>query len=297
MKISTSTPALGHPGRGLDDVDVHAAGVAGARLLQRRGVHGEHADPPGTQRRAVAELAHVLLCSTRTGCCTASATVGEHPEQRPQRVLGVPAAVLVDARPAPGTGRSTGRDAVTHSSSCRYSRPPAPRPRAAGRPAPPRPASDQSTARPASCTVADDHLGGQRQVQQLGQRDRVAAADQLGRGQHRGRPRRVQDHGVVDARPPTPSRARTRSGGSRSSASHPAGGHGVGQRRVRGDDQRRVGPPLRVGQPGQQVGRRPGVGHGEVGAHPDRGQERLVDADLRAPGRRGRPARSADGSR
>ena len=37
--------AAGHPGGRLHDVDVHAARVAGARLLQRRGVHGKHADP------------------------------------------------------------------------------------------------------------------------------------------------------------------------------------------------------------------------------------------------------------
>ncbi len=32
---------------GAQDVDVHAAGVAGARLLQRRGVHGDHRDTLG----------------------------------------------------------------------------------------------------------------------------------------------------------------------------------------------------------------------------------------------------------
>lgn len=33
--------------RELDDVDVHAAGVAGAGLVERGGVHGEHGDAAG----------------------------------------------------------------------------------------------------------------------------------------------------------------------------------------------------------------------------------------------------------
>ena len=40
VKISTSTPRCGQAPGELDDVDVHAAGVAGARLVERRGVHG-----------------------------------------------------------------------------------------------------------------------------------------------------------------------------------------------------------------------------------------------------------------
>ncbi len=37
----------GEPLGQLHDVDVHAAGVAGAWLVERRGVHGEHRDPAG----------------------------------------------------------------------------------------------------------------------------------------------------------------------------------------------------------------------------------------------------------
>ena len=43
MKISTSMPRAARCGS-LDDVDVHAAGVAGAGLVQRRGVHRQHRD-------------------------------------------------------------------------------------------------------------------------------------------------------------------------------------------------------------------------------------------------------------
>lgn len=55
--------------RQLDDVDVHAARVAGARLVERRGVHGEHRDaagaavepePRGCRRRATPEPVGVL---------------------------------------------------------------------------------------------------------------------------------------------------------------------------------------------------------------------------------------------
>lgn len=55
--------------RELDDVDVHAARVAGAGLVERRGVHGEHRDaagaavepePRGCRRRATPEPVGVL---------------------------------------------------------------------------------------------------------------------------------------------------------------------------------------------------------------------------------------------
>ena len=44
-----STSTRGGPGakRGLQHVDVHPAGVAGARLRQRRGMDGQDRDPPG----------------------------------------------------------------------------------------------------------------------------------------------------------------------------------------------------------------------------------------------------------
>jgi hypothetical protein len=41
----------GQPLAGLDDVDVHATGVAGARLLERRGVHGQHRHAPRVHGR------------------------------------------------------------------------------------------------------------------------------------------------------------------------------------------------------------------------------------------------------
>ncbi|GAA3301738.1 hypothetical protein GCM10020295_45720 [Streptomyces cinereospinus] len=60
----------GEPLRELHDVDVHAAGVAGARLVERGGVHGEHRDaagaavdqpePRGGRRGAATEPADVL---------------------------------------------------------------------------------------------------------------------------------------------------------------------------------------------------------------------------------------------
>ena len=46
---------LGQPPGGLDDVDVHAAGVAGAGLVEGRGVDREHGHP---RRRQTAEHAH-----------------------------------------------------------------------------------------------------------------------------------------------------------------------------------------------------------------------------------------------
>ena len=45
VKMSTSMPRGGQPPGQLDDVDVHAAGVAGARLVQRRGVQADHRHP------------------------------------------------------------------------------------------------------------------------------------------------------------------------------------------------------------------------------------------------------------
>ena len=45
VKMSTSMPRGGQPPGQLDDVDVHAAGVAGARLVERRGVQADHRQP------------------------------------------------------------------------------------------------------------------------------------------------------------------------------------------------------------------------------------------------------------
>ena len=45
MKISTSTPISASRRDTSSDVDVHAAGVAGARLVQRRGVHRQRRHP------------------------------------------------------------------------------------------------------------------------------------------------------------------------------------------------------------------------------------------------------------
>ena len=50
--------AGGQPPGDLDDVDVHAPGIAGARLVQRAGVHGEGGHPP---RHAGAEQAAQAL--------------------------------------------------------------------------------------------------------------------------------------------------------------------------------------------------------------------------------------------
>ena len=44
VKMSTSMPRRGQPPRQLDDVDVHAARVAGPRLVQRGGVQADHRD-------------------------------------------------------------------------------------------------------------------------------------------------------------------------------------------------------------------------------------------------------------
>ena len=271
--------APGHPGRRLHDVDVHAAGVAGARLLQRGGVHGQHADPPGTQRRAVAELHHGSCVARNPGAAPvsdlastpSSARNGSSACQRPSSSTpgGHAEPAVRPAADAAPTARRAGAAA-------RRAR----RPRAAGRPPPPRPPRP----RPPAARVLDggrDHLGGQRQVQQLGQRDRVAADHQLARGQHArpatGRPAPRPRRRSPPARPwpgPAPGgrgrRRRTRPAATASASAD-----------VRRDDQRRAGLAVRVGEPGQQVGGGPGVGHGEVGAHPDRGQERLVDADLR----------------
>ena len=46
MKMSTSMPCCGQPAGQLDHVDVHAAGVAGAGLVERRGVQADHRHPP-----------------------------------------------------------------------------------------------------------------------------------------------------------------------------------------------------------------------------------------------------------
>ena len=47
MKISTAMPRAASRRDDLDDVDVHAAGVAGAGLVERAGVHRERRHPPG----------------------------------------------------------------------------------------------------------------------------------------------------------------------------------------------------------------------------------------------------------
>ena len=57
VKISTATPRAASRRRRLDDVDVEAARVAGAGLLQRRGVHAEHRHPPRQAARG-SQAAH-----------------------------------------------------------------------------------------------------------------------------------------------------------------------------------------------------------------------------------------------
>ena len=63
-------PGLGEPAGDLDDVDVHAARVAGTRLVQRGGVYGEYGDP--ARRRTVdpeqpACPRHIPLLGSPTG--------------------------------------------------------------------------------------------------------------------------------------------------------------------------------------------------------------------------------------
>ncbi|CAB4936786.1 unannotated protein [freshwater metagenome] len=43
---------------GFDDVDVHASRIAGAGLIERRGVDGEHSDPVGFRRTSNALRCH-----------------------------------------------------------------------------------------------------------------------------------------------------------------------------------------------------------------------------------------------
>ncbi|GAA2968306.1 hypothetical protein GCM10020227_40650 [Streptomyces flavovirens] len=62
----------GEPLGQLDDVDVHTAGVTGARLVQGRGVHGQHRD---AARLAVA--AGEAAREADTGCHTAAAEPGD----------------------------------------------------------------------------------------------------------------------------------------------------------------------------------------------------------------------------
>ncbi len=119
-------------------------------------------------------------------------------------------------------------------------------------------------------------VGRQREVEQVRERVGPPARHELAWRQHRGQPGRVEHHrdvdvgdGSVDGADPL---RRVEVG-----RVHPAGDHGVGQRRVRGRDQGGAGVASGVGEPRQQVARVVGVGDGEVGAHARGGEERVVD--------------------
>ena len=56
---------LGQPPRGLDDVDVHATGIAGTGLIKRRGVNAEHRHPRRCERSQHAHASSLRRRSSR----------------------------------------------------------------------------------------------------------------------------------------------------------------------------------------------------------------------------------------
>ena len=135
--------------------------------------------------------------------------------------------------------------------------------------------SAHATGAPRLLDAARDDLGGEREVEQLGQRDRVAADHQLARGEDGGGPRRVEHRGHVDVHdgavhgPDVLGEVEVGGG-------HAAVGDGLGQRDVRRGDQRGRRVAVRVGEPGEQVVGGAGVGDVEVAADADGGEEGVV---------------------
>ena len=64
VNTSTSMPRCGEPLGELDDVDVHAAGVAGAGLVERGGVQADHRHAPGSGPH---DAFHAISCRGRLG--------------------------------------------------------------------------------------------------------------------------------------------------------------------------------------------------------------------------------------
>ena len=283
--------AAGHPQRGLHDVDVHPARVARARLLQRRGVHRQQAHPPDacpapSRGRGTAGITTLGTTPSRlqpgSDRADAASTASRHaPGRRRASDRRRPARSAPGAGPvSAGAARPTARRGTTARRS------------GTGTPRVSQVTTTSGSARPrhgpsraGDLAVHDLRRG--RQVEQVGQRARVAADDHLAR---RAAPRPATGASRTTASVDVgdrPSSTRTRSGGSRSAGSTRPSTTAAASARVGVGDERDVRAAVRVGEAGEQVGGVAGIGDGEVGAHPDGGEHGVVGGRSRAAGRTG----------
>ena len=181
VKMSTSTSARGEPPGQLDDVDVHAAGVTGARLVERRGVQADHRQPP---QSSTPSLLHDSVWDVSS----------KSQPRRGRRTIPPVSGRPVRRRASPAAG------ATRAASSPAWSARGAP----GGRP---------SSSRPAGADHAVDPAVGELVVQ-----DSTAPTS---RQQRRGRARRPPAAHISAGRParaPRPSERRDRAGRARRSA-------------------------------------------------------------------------------
>ena len=139
------------------------------------------------------------------------------------------------------------------------------------------------TARPVPATSPSTISDASRQVEQVGQRLRVAADHHLARGQDGRELGCVEDdgvrgvgHGAVEGADPVR--------GVEVGGIDPAVDDRVGERGVSGGDERGVGAAVRVGEAGEQVRGVAGVGDGQLGAHPGGDEHGVVGGAWAAPG-------------